>query len=108
MRYWRTGILCGLLACLGCGTFTHTRTERPSFISPPVGRPIAPDVPALNPDSTIQPTLPQDGGPRLNPSTTRRPSTTRISTYQLDSESAKYNPPPKSGYIELPAPPSGK
>jgi len=104
MKYWRSGILCALIVCLGCGTLTHTRTARPSFVSPPAGRPFAPPVPDLAPDnSTIQPSLPPQNGPLLNPST-RKTHSTRISTFQQEAEKSGFTPPPKKGYIELPPP----
>jgi len=108
MKYWRSGILCGLIACLGCGTFSYNRTNRPSFVSPPLGRPVAPPVPdTYGPDdSTIQPKVPQNG-PLLNPSS-RKTNSTRISTYQVESETAGFTPPPPKGYIELPPPPRVK
>lgn len=114
MKYWRSGILCALIVCLGCGTLTHTRTARPSFVSPPAGRPFAPSVPDQAPDnSTIQPSLPSRNGPLLNPSTsnpstsnpsTRKTHSTRISTFQQEAEKSGFTPPPKKGYIELPPP----
>jgi len=108
MKYWRSGILCGLIACLGCGTFSYNRTNRPSFVSPPLGRPVAPPVPdTYGPDdSTIQSTVPQNG-PLLN-SSSRKTNSTRISTYQVESETAGFTPPPPKGYIELPPPPGVK
>lgn len=108
MKYWRSGILCGLIVCLGCGTLTHTRTNRPSFVNPPMGRPIAPPVPDAMPgDSPIQPSTPSQNGPTFDPSA-KKPNSTQISTYKMESESAQLNPPPRKGYIELPPPPGAK
>lgn len=85
----------------------HSRAGRPSFITPPTGQPAAPNPLSTDPLITPSPVSPSEGGPKLNPST-RRPDATRISTYHLDSEQGKFNPPPRSGYIELPPPPGAK
>lgn len=105
--------LCTLLVCLGCGTMSHSRVARPSFVAPPLNP--APFPVPQSPAQKVVPTpLPQTNpspvGPTLNGPTTRKPGfpgAARVSRYRGNDLSKASNPPPDVGYIEL-APPQEK
>ncbi|MFO1019387.1 MAG: hypothetical protein U0903_01610 [Planctomycetales bacterium] len=120
MRTWTLCSLCALLTCLGCGTMSYNRTNRPLFTNPPLGNGMplmqpplmnpapSPLTPSATPTPVTPPALPS--GPSLNSPTGKSPGqvgAARVSRYRTNNLTKASNPPPVKGYVEL-GPPQEK